>query len=111
MDPDLMTAKEIERRGRVFIDPCLVCAHNRQAHVIQGLFTFEVHEQRMERDIEDACIACGCLEFISQPDDPHSLGDGCDPNNLDHLAFVDRQHTEILERTEHLVKADDGKSE
>lgn len=67
MDPSLMDPKELERRGRVIVEPCHVCHHNRQAHVVEGIFMFEIHGQRMERDVEDACLACTCLEFVDPP--------------------------------------------
>lgn len=64
MDPSLMTQAEIKRRGRVIVDPCQICHHNRQAHVLEGVFLFEAHGQRLEREIVDACVACTCLEFV-----------------------------------------------
>ena len=67
MDPSLLTDEEFERRDRVIVEPCFVCAHNRQAHVLEGVFLFEVHGQRLEREVFDACIACTCMEFTAAP--------------------------------------------
>lgn len=67
MDPSLMSEDEIARRGRVIVDPCYVCRHTRSAHVLEGVFLFEASGLKLEREIVDACVACGCLEYIEPP--------------------------------------------
>lgn len=69
-----MSKEEIERRGRVVIDPCVVCAHNRQAHVVEGVFVYEVRETQFQQEIHDACVACECLEFIERDLPPSARG-------------------------------------
>ena len=102
MDTSLMTDEEIERRGRVIVEPCYVCGHNRQIHVLEMIASYSVHGEMNVREIPDACVACRCLEFTSPPPEPeHYLGDGHEHRDEEsgHAAFVDEQHDEFLERT------------
>lgn len=64
MDPSLMTAEEIEARGRVVVEPCRRCHHLRQAHMYvpryseRGLATIPV----------TACVACECPYYVGEDD-------------------------------------------
>ena len=84
MDPSLMTREEIDRRGRVVIEPCYVCHHNRQIHVLEMIASYSVHGQMNVRSIEDACVACTCLEFIVPPPPPE------DPEHAEHVTRLEQ---------------------